>query len=203
MNDEMMKELRMETERLILEPMEPYQADMLFELLKDEKTAKFFMGYAYKDIEEAKEELYKYVYYNFRINDRNDIQYSMYAMFEKDTRNFVGVMQFCNTKWVKDGWRKNIGYALLPQYRGKGYMREAVTMVRDLFFEREPYLDELQIRFEFENEASANVAKACGFYYEESSIDSYCERAQDFLNEEIWIYSRADYDWAHSYSQCA
>ena len=55
----------------------------------------------------------------------------------------------------------NIAYALYPEFRGKGYVGRAVSIIID-FLRAKGYARAI-IRANMENEPSVNVAKRCGF----------------------------------------
>ncbi|MCA9487205.1 MAG: GNAT family N-acetyltransferase, partial [Nanoarchaeota archaeon] len=58
-----------------------------------------------------------------------------------------------------------IGYWLSKDFIGNGYMKEAVELVENYFFESS-FLHRLQIKCDEKNLASAAVARACGYQLE-------------------------------------
>jgi len=60
------------------------------------------------------------------------------------------------------GGRVEIGYGIEPQYRNRGFMREAVTAFCSYLLEQDD-IDVIQANTLPENFASQNVLSACGF----------------------------------------
>ena len=66
---------------------------------------------------------------NTKLEENTDINW---AVCEKETGNFIGFMGFYRTQ--PENYRTEIGYMILPQFDGKGYVTEAVATLLDYAF---------------------------------------------------------------------
>ncbi len=83
-----------------------------------------------------------------------------WAMFEKATGDFIG--SFSILAMDSDSSKLHIGYALLPQFWGKGYASEVLQQGIYFFFYRHP-ANILYAITEEPNIASQKVLLKCGF----------------------------------------
>jgi len=86
---------------------------------------------------------------------------SHFALVLKDTNQFIGYIAIANDSSEDREDTRELDFCLLPEYRHKGYMKEAVLAVLE-------YLKEQNISYVWacvfkENKASQNVFKNCGF----------------------------------------
>jgi RimJ/RimL family protein N-acetyltransferase len=66
----------------------------------------------------------------------------------------------------EDGWRGSVGYALLPEHRGKGLATQAVRLVTSWAFRTLPALVRLELWVVPENAPSIAVARRAGYVEE-------------------------------------
>lgn len=144
-----------ETERLILRPIEENDAEAIFEYSRGENVGPNAGWKPHDNIEETREVM-KLVFL-----DREFV----FGMELKETGK-----QFGSIGMVPDPKRQNekarmIGYAIGENYWGKGFMTEAVLAIIRFGFE-ELGLDLVSAYCYPFNERSKNVLKKCGFVYE-------------------------------------
>lgn len=85
------------------------------------------------------------------------------AMALKDTDRFIGAVGFYRVNW--DWQRTEVGYILNPEYRGKGYVHEAMVALLDYAFD-EIGFHSLEAVIDPRNQASINVVEKLGFVKE-------------------------------------
>lgn len=96
-----------------------------------------------------------------KVSWENKAQFD-YAIFENETGTLLG-----NCSAVRFNWKNNkteIGYWLADKACGKGYATDAVKTLENALFIIG--INRIKITCDVENEASANVAKRCGFSHE-------------------------------------
>jgi [ribosomal protein S5]-alanine N-acetyltransferase len=94
----------------------------------------------------------------------------MNALIEKTTNEFVGQCGLL-TKTIDDVEEIEIGYSLMPDYRGKGYATEAAKKCKLFAFDNQ-FGDSVISTIHVENKASAKVAIANGMTLEKTT---FCE----------------------------
>lgn len=117
----------LQTERLVLRKLNKSDAKNIFEIRSDETYSKYTGIKRYETVEEAEA-------YVTRIEgaiDRNEA--ILWSIDMKDSREYVGGICLWNIS--DDKTQGEIGYDLLPQYRGKGYIQEAIKAVCNYAFE--------------------------------------------------------------------
>lgn len=167
------------TERLILRRFDEGDAEEVFALLSDDYICKWFGVSPFKSLAQTRAFM----------ADWHD---GAFAITERGSDKVIGLMQTPRTGW----FRAEIGYLLSAEYRGLGYMTEAVEAVKAYLFEEKYWCEEIRIYVFSGNDASQNVALKCGFYpkYEayRDCIYSPYGRAE---SEECFSITRGDYEW--------
>lgn len=146
------------TERMILRKINEPDAEQIFKLRSDEDVMKFIGKNPIVSIEEAK------AFMNLITESltRNDgITWGM-AMKEKP-ETIVGTIGLWRI--IKDHFRAEIGYMLLPEYWRKGLMKEAILKVINFGF-NELKLHSIEGRINPLNIASAVILESTGFVKE-------------------------------------
>ena len=121
-----------------------------------------------------------------------------YAVTLREDDTVIGVIQ-TPMLYMED--RVEIGYWLSEEYRGKGYMTEAIDAVKSYMFDNYYWCNEVRILVFEGNDASCNVARKCGFFpmnekYKENVYSPYGK----VESELTFSCTREDYNWDRSAS---
>jgi RimJ/RimL family protein N-acetyltransferase len=92
----------------------------------------------------------------------------MNALIDKQTHEMVGQCGLLIQN-IDDIEELEIGYSLMPEYRGKGYALEAARKCKEFAFQNN-FRDSLISTIHIENHTSAKVAKANGMYLDKTTI---------------------------------
>lgn len=115
-----------------------------------------------------------------------------YAITERSDDKVIGIVQTPLCPWDR---MAGIGYWLAEDYRGRGYVTEAVEAVKDSLFDWR-WCDELRIQVFVGNEASRKVALKCGFHLlYEAYRDSVYSPYGRVESEECFVMTRGEYEW--------
>ena len=103
-----------------------------------------------------------------------------YGIFIKESNTYIGNIQVFDIS--KENHHGEIGYWLVKDATGKGYMSEALKVL-----EKECFIGlkfhRIQLKCDAINKTSAKVIKSCGYTYEgmlrEDTYDEYRERMSD------------------------
>ena len=168
-----------ETERLILRRFKDEDIHDVFALMSDDYTCKMAGIPIFKSLERTE---------TFMDNWAHEA----YGITEKGCDKVIGIVQTPSFWWDN---RAEIGYWLLKDFRGKGYMTEAIKAVSDALLER-AWCDEIRIHVFVGNEASERVAIKCGFHL---MFDSYKENVYSHYgtveSEECFFKTAGDLEW--------
>ena len=167
------------TDRLIPRPFIRGDEEDVLEIMKDENTARKAGFKPFKSVEEAG---------RFMRSWRREC----FAITERQSDTVIGVIQ---TPYGWDG-TASFGYWLGEQYRGKGYMTEAVEAVKKYIFSSSFWIDEIELYVYCGNEASRKVALKCGFWPDYSKYKEITySRFGAAESEERFIITRGDFEW--------
>ena len=148
----------LETERLVLRPLQASDLDDLFEYTQDEETARYVTWNANQTIDQA-EQFLTYVLSNYKQGKQ-----APWAIEWKETGKMIGTIDFIHLL-LDDNKQAELGYALSRQFWGKGIVTEAVECVMAFGFE-ELKLERIQARCMEGNIGSARVMEKVGMTYE-------------------------------------
>ena len=167
------------TERLVLRPFRDGDAEDVLALMSDDYICRMAGIKPFKTIDEAKDFMASW-------------EFEAYAMTEKGGDKVIGIIQMPELWWRR---ASGLGYWLAAEYRGRGYMTEAIEAVKERLFQDE-WCDEILLYVFEGNEASRNVALKCGFRpkyeaYKESVYSPY----GTVESEECFSITRGDYEW--------
>lgn len=166
------------TDRLILRPFVKGDEKDLLAIMSDEETARKAGFKPMTSTQEASRFM--------RIWRREG-----YAITERDNDSVIGVIQ---TPMDWNG-KAFIGYWLGEEYRGQGYMTEAVEAIKAHIF-NDTWTDEIGLYVYCGNDASRNVALKCGFYQD---FSKYKEATYSHFgtveSEEFFTITRGDFEW--------
>ena len=167
------------TDRLILRRFEDKDILDVFTLMSDEYICKMAGIPIFHTLEMTKQFM-------------NEWSHDAYAITEKGSDKVIGIVQFCDIWWRAQA---KLGYWLLEEYRGKGYMTEAVQAITDSAFKTGWY-DEIRISVYVGNEASKKVALKCGFHLEyEAYKETVYSHYGTVESEECFCKTIAEYEW--------
>lgn len=167
------------TDRLIVRPFVKGDEEDVLELMKDDYTARKAGFKPFKSVEEARSFIHSW-------------RREGYAVTERSSDKVIGVIQAPIHYWDDKAF---IGYWLGEQYRGKGYMTEAVEAVKEYVF-NSTFIDEMELYVYCGNEASRNVALKCGFYPDYSRYKENVRSAYGTVeSEERFTITRGDFEW--------
>ncbi len=109
------------SERIEYKPVTSDLAAQWTDFIKDEAVTRFFpLNDQLTLIEQSENWILK------QLNRYKDNQYGLLAMYLKDSKEFIG-MSGLLTQQIEDSTELEVGYHLLPSFRGKGYAAEAAS----------------------------------------------------------------------------
>jgi ribosomal-protein-alanine N-acetyltransferase len=166
------------TERLLLRAITSDDSSQVFRLRSEDATLKYIERAPLSSIEEAN------TLVNRMIQDRAMNDGITWALVLKNAPNtMIGSIGFW--RLIKEHYRAEIGYMLLPEYWRNGYMKEALKAVIDYGF-KEMKLHSIEANVNPNNEASITLLKSQGFIKEAHFKENYYFNGQ-FLDS--YIYS--------------
>ena len=167
------------TDRLILRRFDEGDAEDVFALMRDDYIAERAGFRPFKSLGQTQKFM-------------DDWQEWAYVITERGSNTVIGIIQTPRTGWFNVA----IGYWLSAEYRGLGYMTEAVEAVKEYLFDEFRWCNEITIYVYCGNDSSRNVALKCGFY---PKYDAYREcvysRYGKAESEECFTMTRGDYEW--------
>lgn len=182
----MIKEMRIETRRLIIRPY--IESDLLesFELMQNKEQLKY-MPMEVMSFEEYKG-LFKWLINSYEYDYDGDFKYS-FAIFLKETGRFIGWCGVgdndCNSYYPD----KEIYYLIGQDYWGNGYATEAMTALINYCFNTMK-LKRLVAFAKSENIASNRVIQKLGFKFQH--LVSGLPEEFDFYNGETYYLLRKE-----------
>lgn len=175
---------QLESKRLILRQLTMHDAEFYLRNFSDPTTIELTCFEGPKDLEAAKEELREYCIDNFLNN--TGIRWGITL---KDNRTLIGTCGIY--KWMKSHYHAEIGYDLLPEYRKRGIMTEAMTAAIDYIF-GELGLNRIYAYIDPRNIASMALVERLGFVKEGRLRES------TFFRGKFWddvVYALVSRDW--------
>jgi RimJ/RimL family protein N-acetyltransferase len=154
------------TERLNLRPISPNDIDFIFKLFKRSETNKYSEYPDLKTWDEAMEMYEGYLKPGFESHFRVIIE-------KKDTETPIGTIGFY--KYSETHKRAEMGYDLLKEYWGNGYVTEAVRAISDYGF-NDLGLIRIEATVDPENSRSIRVLERTGFKHEGTLLKRYYYR---------------------------
>lgn len=176
----------LESSRLRFEQYNNSHADDLLELRSNQKVMKYMDSDPFENIQIAKDRIET----NQKLFEKQEG--IVWVIKEKSSNEFVG--DFGIWRIDKKNFRGEIGYAMLPKFWGKGYMKETMNTIFDFGFNQiglhsimadvNPINDNskfLLLKMGFQKEAYFRES----FYYNGKFLDSviYCLLKSDFYNQ--------------------
>ncbi len=148
---------RIETERLILRPLQMKDDKDMFAYARDPEVSRHVLWDAHKSIWETR----RFLHYA-RSQYRKGFPGS-FAMELKESGRMIGTIGFM---WVNPDYKSaEVGYSLSRDWWNKGLMTEALQATLRFGFE-ELKLNRIEAQHETENPASGRVMAHCGMQFE-------------------------------------
>lgn len=174
-----------ETERLKFRLLESNDYDEWIPLFSDNGTAKF-LGMA--DLKTSKEQCD--LWFEKSLKRHTDDTGGMNVLVDKSTNKMVGqcglLIQEVDGETIME-----IGYSILPQFRGTGYASEAAKKCRDHAFTH-GYTDKLHSIINIENYGSIKVAENNGM--------RIWKTLPDYKGMAVFIYRMTLEEWQQSHN---
>lgn len=142
------------TTRLLLRQLQPDDVNEIFLLRSDENINELIDRQKATSIEECEAFISKI------IAIQNSGEGITWVITLKDDTELIGTILYWNI--VKEDDKAEIGYEMLPQYHGKGFMQEAVLKVIDFGFNTLK-LKKIVADTKAVNHRSVNLLEKCGF----------------------------------------
>ena len=145
------------TERLHLREVVIDDKEEIFFLRSDAEVLKYLDKDPSPSIDEAVEHIQKIA------NLIKTNESILWGITLKDNPKVIGTI--CYWRMMKEHFRAELGYALHPNYHGKGIMQEAMKAVLDYGF-KEMKLHSIEAKVNVENEASIKILERNNFMRE-------------------------------------
>lgn len=175
--------MRLETERLILRPVELDDAPALFAIMNDpDVTANLLLPHPYPE-----EKILPWIESNREALQQRERFVT--AVVLKDTGELIGVCAFYRVSW--EHMKAELIYWLGKAFWGKGYMTEAAQRMLKFGFE-ELGLERISVGCFARNKASARVIEKLRFKYEGCARHEF-RKDGEFLDELRFGMIREDY----------
>ena len=147
----------LETDRLILRRLTVDDAEFIFRLLNEPSFIRFIGDKGVRTIDDARDYILK-----GPIDSYERFGFGLYLAELKDGRVPIGISGLVKRESLAD---VDVGFALLPEFRSKGYASESASAV--LAYGRETFgLKRLVAITSKDNVASINVLEKLGFAFE-------------------------------------
>lgn len=145
-----------ETTRLTLRAMSSSDCDSLFTILNDSDTT----WWADLPRYETKSDVQDFIDWG-----NNRFAGLQYGIYEKGSDKVIGFLQVKEFYSIAKFHERELGYVLSKDYRGRGYMSEAVQAVCDHIFS-DDMIHTISLEVLPDNGPSQGVARKCGFVLE-------------------------------------
>jgi RimJ/RimL family protein N-acetyltransferase len=147
----------LETDRLILRLITTDDAEFVFELVNDPAWLRFIGDRGVRTLDDARDYIRK-----GPVDSYSRLGFGLYAVELKEGGSPIGICGLVKRDFLED---VDIGFALLPAFRGKGYAREAARAT--MSYAREVVgLDRIVAITSRDNDASARVLEEIGLHFE-------------------------------------
>lgn len=176
---------RLETERLILRPLNPTDAKNIFEYAKNPKVSQFTLWEPHRDIADSLKFITEYAQplYKEQVPEP-------FGIFLKG--NLKTVIGTVGCFWVsKPSQSMELAYAIAEPHWGKGLIAEASDAILDYCF-KNLKVNRIQARCKIENKASSKVMEKIGMTYEGTLKSAIYHRSR-FWDMQYYSMLKANY----------
>lgn len=150
------------TQRLILKALNIDHVELVFKLRSSKEVTKYIDRPLYQNLDEAKR------FIQDRIQDLQTDTSIMWVIHQKEELNPLGTI--CLWNFSEDKEKAEVGYDLLPENQGKGYMSEALKAVLDVGFNT-INLKTIEAFTHQDNISSIKLLEKNGFTLEEGRVE--------------------------------
>jgi len=155
---------KLETERLLLTEFEKTDAEELFKMRSDDRVQKYLDRDPHKTVEESRLMIEGMIVSYISKEGIN------WIIRKKDNCDVIGYIGYW--RMIRNNVRAEIGYAMKPEYWGKGYMQEALIKIIDFGF-NEFCLHSIEANVNPDNASSIKLLEKCGFKKEAYFKEDY------------------------------
>jgi len=149
----------LESERIVLKKHELSLAPLMFEFVdRDRERLRRFLPWV--DTTTKVEDEVKYI--QFALESWDQFTLFDYGIFRRGDDQYMGNIGFHSISWENE--RTEVGYWILGEFEGRGYMSEAVSALEKVGFEMG--FHRIEIRCSAKNLRSAKVPERCGYTLE-------------------------------------
>ncbi|RYD83167.1 MAG: N-acetyltransferase [Sphingobacteriales bacterium] len=148
----------LETERLLMRELTDADAEQLFKLRTDLVALQFIGKAPMANIEEARAMI---TAIRNNLQDNNGITWAI--ALQTDPAALIGTIGYW--RLIKEHFRAEIGYMLMPQYFNKGYMTEAINKANEFAF-TQTAIHSIEANIDPANKASQAILIKTGFVQE-------------------------------------
>lgn len=177
--------IRIETERLILRPMAPEDADAHIAMMAHPAVAKFLTRDGKPQARADEWRGYAMMLGHWQMRG-----FGFFSVDAKETGDWVGRVG----PWMPDGWPSlECGWSIAPEHWGKGYAPEAAIASVNWIFEKFPDLPRIISVIDSDNANSQTVARKIG---EEHSGEIF-----EFWGLKLDIWSADRNEWLQKFGK--
>lgn len=167
----------LQTDRLILRHLTADDAEFVFELVNDPAWLRFIGDRGVRNLDDAREYIRK-----GPVDSYSRHGFGLYAIERKEGGSPIGICGLVKRDFLED---VDIGFALLPAFRGRGYAREAARAT--MIHAREVVgLGRIVAITSRDNDASGRLLEAIGLRFEKMI------RTSPDSPEDVKLYASAD-----------
>ena|ERR1035437_1697692 len=147
----------LETERLVLRPVEEADYKAMFEHAGDPEVAKYTSWEAHKNAHYSK------TIVQFMMKSYKENKLSNWAVILKEGNRFIGTCGFVSESKANN--RAEVGFAIRKDCWNRGYVTEALKKTLEFGFKTIGY-NRIEAICDVDNAASARVMEKCGMKFE-------------------------------------
>lgn len=167
----------LQTDRLILRKLTADDAEFVFELVNDPAWLRFIGDRGVRNLDDAREYIRK-----GPVDSYSRHGFGLYAIERKEGASPIGICGLVQRDFLED---VDIGFALLPAFRGRGYAREAARAT--MTYARQTVgLGRIVAITSRDNDASGRLLEAIGLRFEKMI------RISPDSPEDVKLYASAD-----------